>query len=239
MYKYGMATLSDLTRTFANATGRPEKSLVVIARALREAGLIATGGRGRGGAQMTYVDAANFLLGVGSPGDHTKAARTVHQINTLELDEHAAFKLLNHLDFQGGPADDLAPLGIKSGQSPTETLALLMEHYVGEAAPAQAGRFSEVIPRPWFTLQPDLRPSTIDLSVTHSRNGYSAQILASLVGGDEVRLNFRESKLWLLTGDSPRETDRLKGHFFTGGLDSPTIHDVIECIRGSALPREA
>lgn len=234
-----MATLSDLTRTFANATGRPEKSLVVIARALREAGLIATGGRGRGGAQMTYVDAANFLLGVGSPGDHTKAARTVHQINILELDAHAAFKLLNHLDFQGGPADDLSPLGIKSGQSPAETLALLMEHYAGDAAPALDEKFAEVIPRPWFTLQPDLRPSEIHLSVTHGRNGYSVQVLASLVGGDEVRLDFRESELWLLTGHPPRETDRLKGHSFTGRLDSSTIRDVIECVRLSALPREA
>lgn len=234
-----MATLSDLTRTFANATGRPEKSIVVIARALREAGLIATGGRGRGGAQMTYIDTANFLLGASSPGDHTKAARTVHQINILELDEYAAFKLLDHLDFQGGPADDLSPLGIKSGQSPTETLAFLIEHYAGEVAPAQDGKFSEVIPRPWFTLQPDLRPSTIALSITHGRNGYSAQILVSLVGGDEVRLDFRESKTWQLTGAPPRETDRLKGHFFTGGLDSTTIHDVIECIRASALSRRA
>ena len=233
-----MATLSDLTRTLANATGRPEKSIVVIARSLREAGLISTGGRGRGGAQMSYVDAANFLLGVGSPGDHTKAARTVHQINILELDGYAAFKLLNHLDFQAGPADDLSPLGIKSGQSPTETLALLMEHYAGDSAPAPDGKFSEVISRPWFTLQPDLRPSSIYLSVTHGRNGYSAQMLVSLVGGDEVRLDFRESELWLLTGYPPRETDRLKGHSFTGRLDSTTIHDVIECVRFSAQTRE-
>lgn len=188
---------------------------------------------------MTYIDAANFLLGVGSPGDHTKAARTVDQINILELDQHGAFKLLNHLDFQGGPVDELSPLGIKSGQSPTQALALLMEHYAGDAEPARDRNFSEAIPHPWFTLQPDLRPSKIALSVTHGRNGYSAQILASLVGGDEVRLDFRESELWLLTGHPPRETDRLKGHSFTGRLDSTTIHDVIKCVRLSARSRDA
>lgn len=72
-----MAKLSDLVRTVADLTDVPLSSVTVVARVLREAELIKSGGRGRGGANMGSTDAAHLLLGVITLGDTTKAAEVV------------------------------------------------------------------------------------------------------------------------------------------------------------------
>ena len=76
-YRYGMAKLSDLVRTVADLTGAPLSSVTVVGRVLREAGFVASKGRGRGGANMGSRDTAHLLLGVITLGDTTKAAEIV------------------------------------------------------------------------------------------------------------------------------------------------------------------
>ncbi|MEM7171955.1 MAG: hypothetical protein AAF530_17435 [Pseudomonadota bacterium] len=57
-----MPTVSDLVEFFAEATGtRPEEGKV-RARHLREAGLLPSGGRGRGGAEVNARHCARYLV---------------------------------------------------------------------------------------------------------------------------------------------------------------------------------
>ncbi len=63
-----MATLSELVSTLAQVTGLPEATVFAYGRFAREAGYIAQAGRGRGGAQMTAIDAANLIIAMcGTP----------------------------------------------------------------------------------------------------------------------------------------------------------------------------
>ncbi|MBW7057922.1 hypothetical protein KY389_14795 [Paracoccus bogoriensis] len=59
-----MAKLSDLVPTLAQVLPMPEQTVAVIARALRQARLISTGGRGPGAADMTPEDCARLLLAI-------------------------------------------------------------------------------------------------------------------------------------------------------------------------------
>lgn len=58
-----MAKLTDLYREFALWTRMRLEEARVRARHLREAGLLSSGGRGRGGADVTALDCAHFLIG--------------------------------------------------------------------------------------------------------------------------------------------------------------------------------
>lgn len=58
-----MAKLNDLIEEFSDCTGMRDGETRIRARHLREAGLISSGGRGRGGADVTALDCARFLVG--------------------------------------------------------------------------------------------------------------------------------------------------------------------------------
>jgi hypothetical protein len=59
-----MATLSELVDVVATVEGLDRDRVGAIARAVREAGLIATHGRGTSAAHMGVADAANLLIAV-------------------------------------------------------------------------------------------------------------------------------------------------------------------------------
>ena len=59
-----MATLSQLVDVVAAVEGLDRERVGAIARVVREAGLIATHGRGTSAAQMGLADAANLLIAV-------------------------------------------------------------------------------------------------------------------------------------------------------------------------------
>lgn len=59
-----MAKLAELVKAYADSLGRDHGNVTLAARHLREAGLIASGGRGPGGAEMSPTDAANLLIGL-------------------------------------------------------------------------------------------------------------------------------------------------------------------------------
>lgn len=75
-----MAKLPDLVRAVSANTGFSEASVKILARSLREANWIQTGGRGRHGAEMGPADAASLLLGLASPGEWTHADNTVRKL---------------------------------------------------------------------------------------------------------------------------------------------------------------
>jgi hypothetical protein len=80
-----MATLSALVKAIAAVQGFDENQVLWIARYLREDGLISQGGRGRGGARMSALDAANLLIGVNSPGSAKQSTALVPEIAKMPL----------------------------------------------------------------------------------------------------------------------------------------------------------
>jgi hypothetical protein len=79
-----MATLTELVETIADVEGIEPSSVNLIARYVREAGLIATGGRGPSAARMGLTDAANLLIAVNATTTATDAAKTVSAYRKFE-----------------------------------------------------------------------------------------------------------------------------------------------------------
>jgi hypothetical protein len=78
-----MATLSELVDTIAAVEGIDPATVTLIARHVREAGLISTGGRGPSAAAMGLSDAANLLIGVNATTTAAESARTVSAYREL------------------------------------------------------------------------------------------------------------------------------------------------------------
>jgi hypothetical protein len=96
----GMPTLSELVQTVAIVEGMDPATVGLIARNVREAGLITTGGRGPSAGQMTLVDATNLLIAVNASDRIRDAAETVQKYGRLEAygeRSHTSYKLLDAL----------------------------------------------------------------------------------------------------------------------------------------------
>jgi hypothetical protein len=72
-----MAILSELVSTVAKVSGMDLASIALIARQAREAGLIATSGRGPSAASMGLTDAANLLIAVNTVKHAREVARAI------------------------------------------------------------------------------------------------------------------------------------------------------------------
>lgn len=79
-----MATLSQLVDVVAAVEGIDPERVTAIARAVREAGLVTTGGRGPSAAQMTERDAANLLIAVNTADIARNAPEIVGRYRALE-----------------------------------------------------------------------------------------------------------------------------------------------------------
>ena len=82
-----MATLSELVDTLAEVEGMDRASLYLIARYIREEGLITTGGRGPSAATMSVSDAANLLIAANASESAASAAKTTRVYRALEAYE--------------------------------------------------------------------------------------------------------------------------------------------------------
>jgi hypothetical protein len=85
-----MATLTELIDTIAAVEGLERSTVNLVARYVREAGLITTHGRGTSAARMNITDAANLLIGVNATTAAKDAARTVSAYRELESYEFRA-----------------------------------------------------------------------------------------------------------------------------------------------------
>jgi hypothetical protein len=72
-----MATLTELVETIAAVEGIDTATVGLIARLVREGGLISTGGRGPSAARMSVTDAANLLIAVNATRHANEAVRAV------------------------------------------------------------------------------------------------------------------------------------------------------------------
>jgi hypothetical protein len=77
--------LSAFVPFLAEVTGVPAKSVNVVTMHLRKAGLITTGGRGRGGAELQTRDATNTLLALMGSQQAKGAATAVRGLRELPL----------------------------------------------------------------------------------------------------------------------------------------------------------
>jgi hypothetical protein len=80
-----MATLSELVKAIAQIEGIEPATVSLIARNVREAGLISTRGRGLSAAKMSLADAANLLIAVNATVTAREAPDTVRKYRRLEL----------------------------------------------------------------------------------------------------------------------------------------------------------
>jgi hypothetical protein len=86
-----MANLSELVEKVAEVEGIEVAAVTLIARHVREAGLIAMHGRGLSAAQMTRTDAANLLIAVNATGSAVHAPQAVRAYRRLQaVDFHGA-----------------------------------------------------------------------------------------------------------------------------------------------------
>ena len=78
-----MAILSNLVKTVAAVSGVERERVGAIARAIREAGLITTRGRGPSAAQMSSSDGANLVIAVNTAETARSAPAMVRRFRTL------------------------------------------------------------------------------------------------------------------------------------------------------------
>lgn len=191
-----MASLSQLVSTLADELGDPEAGLIVVARSLREAGFIATGGRGRSAARMNEGDLASLLLATATTGDSTKAAERLNVVGSMRLEPLGSARYVEggHFGFdveETGPA-----LGIAPDQSMLDVLTALLREYangptaVGSMATASIDLGTAHTP---LRLQADVRPSEVSILVRHDRAGWFGEIHVFLRGGDSLSLPFSPS----------------------------------------------
>jgi hypothetical protein len=83
----GMATLGALVEIIATVEGISSERVAAIARAVREAELIASYGRGPSAAQMSATDAANLLIAVNAAETARNAPDTVRRFRELRTDK--------------------------------------------------------------------------------------------------------------------------------------------------------
>src|SRR4051794_11597802 len=80
-----MATLSELVEILARVEGIEPATVGLVARNLREAGLITTRGRGLSAANMSFRDAANLLIAVNATVSAREAPETLRNYRRLEI----------------------------------------------------------------------------------------------------------------------------------------------------------
>jgi hypothetical protein len=125
-----MATLSALVKAIAAVQGFDENQVLWIARYLREDGLISQGGRGRGGARMSALDAANLLIGVNSPGSAKQSAMLVPEIAKMPLINDFSIRASED-DWDAARSGDALSLAFRRRSEFRNVLVALIEAFGG------------------------------------------------------------------------------------------------------------
>lgn len=209
-YEWYMALLSQLVSVMAFVTGDPEPGLIVLARSLREAGYITTGGRGRSAAHMKERDAAALLLAATAPGDNTRAADTLGVVGNLRLVDRP-----------------IANLGLRPGLTMLDGLTLLFEQYANgeqdQACPPEPGAHHG-------------RPLEISLIIRHDRLGWSGDINAYLSSGEDVYFRFTPDGQELSPHPERPSSTAPNSKQATIRQGAIAAHLAINCVRGVDRP---
>jgi hypothetical protein len=226
-----MAWLSTLIRTVAETSGEPEASVTVIARSLREGGFITTGGRGRSAASMTNFDAASLLLGVGAPGDNTKAAATVARLSAAALEKSLTWKR-GAPDGRQKAATVPSNLNINAGDELIHVIARLLNEF--ELPKIGATGLRRIRPKPRVQNEDGAEiwlPQSIQLETTFDQRGWSADLEVTTSDGRLVRFVFAETQQALR-----HTTTELRWKRSSVTLLPPIFEAVVRCLRDEPSP---
>lgn len=229
LLRMGMAWLSTLITTVAETSGEPEASVTVIARNLREGGFISTGGRGRSAATMTAIDAASLLLGVGAPGDNTKAAATVARLSAAALEKAVTWKRGAH-DGRQKAAVIPANLNITADDDLIHVIAKLLTEF--ELPKIGATWLRKIRPKPPLRNKDGDEiwlPQVIQLETTLDQRGWSADLEVTTSDGRLVRFVFAETK-------QARWPTELRWKRSSVTLLPPIFEAVVRCLRDEPSP---
>jgi hypothetical protein len=86
-YCQWMASLGTLVEVIASATGVDAQRVGAVARSIREAGLLASSGRGPSAAQMGAADAANLLIAINGADTAREAPEAVCRFRALRTNQ--------------------------------------------------------------------------------------------------------------------------------------------------------
>lgn len=226
-----MAKLLELTRAVSAATGDGEASVTVIARTLREAGLITTGGRGRQGATMTASDAASLLIAVGSPGDHTKAAQTVRAAGSMRMQPYVM------MDGRYPQNCDKIPWNLPiTWQS---TFLEVTTAFLSNISSVDCGGPPQVVPLGDFMHEAkergrprgDLTVASFSTTITHGRSGWEGSIRSRLANYRTMAFEFREDPI-------PQDPETSGWKEISISLGDPVSTAIMNCIHGAGVAEE-
>jgi hypothetical protein len=222
-YTKDMAKLPALVRALLPLDGREYPTLDLIARTVREAGLISTTKRGSGASEMTARDAANLLIGM-------------HAVQSPKLAAHAVvqFRPLRRLARPDGEADAL-PNGtghkaIRDAETFGEALDALIE-WIGNID----FQFMGVVPDP---------PKDFDYSDKGTPNSprvwvdFVSTPLARITIAFDRRLfdpGIPPAKQTFEYGLGPDQPTQSLDRVITVRVGSPTIHALNDALRSSLL----
>ena len=146
-----MALISDLIIELSVMSGIAEASIAVVARRLREDGLLSQKGRGRGAAQATPLDAARLCIALMIGGKAKDASTIVQDFGGLQLFQRAVepehvYGALS-LEAVGVPPDHTFEEGLAGliAVWGDEKVVAMMEELVGPGAiwPGMLARLSD------------------------------------------------------------------------------------------------
>lgn len=180
-----MAKLNDLIRAASAATGDAEAHIKVLARSLREVGMIATFGRGRHAAEMHAQDGAFLLLGLLTYGEVMRAHVQVEELvrcefKRAELARDGRTEAISRFDIAKHFPEVLSanePLGLISG-----LVARLSggDELLECRAPPEGGGALGVL----------ARPTALTLSTTRSKYVRELRLRISIEGGAVLILTY-------------------------------------------------
>lgn len=225
-YQCSMARLSDLVRVVADLTGVGLASTTVVARVLREQGLISTNGRGRNAAKMGSRDAASLLLGVVTLGDSTKAAEAVTELAASPLQYGGAAFGDNRRPVYGDDVGSIlgmaeAPLG------PTFTRLLTAVANRPLWPVAATKPIAQATNVRWNPHNGDTTPLAVSLSARRGGADWEVGLDVELANGTQLSLTYEAPK------SAPEEPFRaLTRMRQINSLSSTCINAVVRCLRG-------
>jgi len=192
-----MAILSMLVETVARVEALDPAAVALIAREVRQAGLIKTGGRGNSAARMDFEDATNLLIAVNTARTIREAPLMVAKFRALQAWDNDLYEFLRpELRQKSKPPKLVGDLG--------QALEDLLKAVAGSTLPSRIPAFRRLLQDPLASrrvtlklsfFQPNFRAAlNIDSFEPNALSSSSLTVLDSASTSKAVSLWFQQPK---------------------------------------------